>query len=64
MQEAEIGLALVAIISSVAYFIYCSGLFVEERLGVTVEEVGNPGLADVIFGDFRCEILDHLPCRW
>jgi hypothetical protein len=64
VQEAEIGLVLVAIISGVAYFVYCSGLFVEERLSVTVEEVGNLGLADVIFGDFRCEILDYLPCRW
>ena len=64
MQEAEIGLVLAAVISGVAYFVYCGSLFVEERLGVTVKEVGNLGLANVIFGDFCCEILDYLPCRW
>ena len=63
MQKAEIGLILAAIISSVAYFVHCGGLFVEERLGVTIEEVGNLGLANVIFSNFCCKILNYLPCR-
>ena len=63
MQEAKIGLVLAAIISSVTYFIYCSSLFIEERLSVIVKEVSNLGLANVIFSNFCCKILNYLPFR-